>query len=352
MNLKRLMLASAMALAGAAGAAQAADTMGKPAVQDGWYINLGGAFNWAEGSSFRPLVAGVTGHSVSFDDGYGVAGALGYKFTNNWRAELELAYRENDVKGLSPFATAGGSSKTFSQMLNVIYDVPLSPGWVLSLGGGLGGANRDLGVSTGALSVLSGDDYKFAYQGIAGVAYQVSDQVSLFGEYRHMRQDSTSVAVALPARGSVSVDNVNNSALLGVRIFLNPPPAPAPAPKPAPVAAPAPAPVPMNYIVFFDFNKSTITPEAKAIITQAVAAAKAKQKVTVQITGHTDTVGSAKYNDALSMKRAEAVKAEMIAGGLPGDEIGVSGAGFSKPLVPTGPGVREPQNRRAEIVLN
>jgi outer membrane protein OmpA-like peptidoglycan-associated protein len=54
---------------------------------------------------------------------------------------------------------------------------------------------------------------------------------------------------------------------------------------------------------------------------------------------------------ALSLKRAEAVKGEMVREGLDGTAIGIDGKGFHDPLVPTGPGVREPQNRRAVIDL-
>ncbi|MDB5359162.1 MAG: hypothetical protein JWO51_459, partial [Rhodospirillales bacterium] len=71
----------------------------------------------------------------------------------------------------------------------------------------------------------------------------------------------------------------------------------------------------------------------------------------INVTGHTDTVGSAKYNQALSERRAAAVKQQLITDGVPSAEIATSGVGKSGLLVPTADGVREPQNRRAEIVL-
>jgi outer membrane protein OmpA-like peptidoglycan-associated protein len=73
--------------------------------------------------------------------------------------------------------------------------------------------------------------------------------------------------------------------------------------------------------------------------------------VKVIVTGHTDTVGSASYNQPLSERRAAAVKAQMISDGLNEADIATVGKGFADPLVPTGPGVREPQNRRAVIDL-
>jgi outer membrane protein OmpA-like peptidoglycan-associated protein len=112
----------------------------------------------------------------------------------------------------------------------------------------------------------------------------------------------------------------------------------------------APPPV-TTYIVFFDFNKSNLSDAAQAVVVQAVNVAKTNGFVKVQIVGHTDTVGSDKYNMALSMQRAQAVKDEMVREGLDGTTIGIDGKGFHDPLVSTGPGVREPQNRRAVIDL-
>jgi outer membrane protein OmpA-like peptidoglycan-associated protein len=73
--------------------------------------------------------------------------------------------------------------------------------------------------------------------------------------------------------------------------------------------------------------------------------------VHITVTGHTDTVGSNRYNQALSERRARAVRNEMIRLGMNVGDIETIGRGFRDPLVPTRPGVREPQNRRAVIDL-
>ena len=134
-----------------------------------------------------------------------------------------------------------------------------------------------------------------------------------------------------------------------------PPPPPAP-PAPvymAPPPPPAPAPVvsTREFMVFFDFDRSTLSPDAREIVAKAVDAAKTVGSVHITVTGHTDTVGSRRYNQRLSERRAAAVKAEMIRDGLDGAMIVTIGRNFSDPLVATGPGVREPQNRRAVIDL-
>ena len=69
------------------------------------------------------------------------------------------------------------------------------------------------------------------------------------------------------------------------------------------------------------------------------------------VTGHTDTMGSDKYNQALSVRRANTVKDEMVKEGLTADSIAIEGKSFHDPMVPTGPNVREPKNRRAVIDL-
>jgi len=106
-----------------------------------------------------------------------------------------------------------------------------------------------------------------------------------------------------------------------------------------------------TFIVFFDFDKSNLTEKAQEVVTEAVKTAKSQGMVRVLITGHTDTVGSDAYNQALSERRANAVKDEMVSEGMDSSTIAIEGKSFHDPLVPTGPGVREPQNRRAVIDL-
>lgn len=111
------------------------------------------------------------------------------------------------------------------------------------------------------------------------------------------------------------------------------------------------APPPAHFAVFFDFNRASLTREGQSIVRDAVRTAEQTGMVKVRIVGHTDTVGSESYNMRLSVKRAEAVKEAMVDDGMRATQIAIEGRGFHDPLVPTGPGVREPQNRRAVIDL-
>ena len=114
------------------------------------------------------------------------------------------------------------------------------------------------------------------------------------------------------------------------------------------VAAPALA---RTYLVFFDWDKYNLTERAKQIITEAAGAARKTQTTRIEVAGHADRSGTPAYNMGLSRRRADAVAAELVRQGIAKNEIAVSYFGESRPLVPTADGVREPQNRRVEIVL-
>jgi outer membrane protein OmpA-like peptidoglycan-associated protein len=120
--------------------------------------------------------------------------------------------------------------------------------------------------------------------------------------------------------------------------------------EPPPAAAPPPPPV-RNFLVFFDFDKSNLTPRALDIIKEAARIAKSGESTKVTCTGHTDTAGAASYNLALSLRRASSVKAALVREGLSASVISIVGRGEESLLVKTADGVREPQNRRVEIVV-
>jgi len=106
-----------------------------------------------------------------------------------------------------------------------------------------------------------------------------------------------------------------------------------------------------KYLVFFDWNKSVLTPEAKKIIANAADDFKKTGSARIVATGHTDTSGSAVYNMGLSVRRADAVKAELVRLGVPAGNIVTIGKGQTDLLVPTKDGVREAQNRRVSIEM-
>jgi outer membrane protein OmpA-like peptidoglycan-associated protein len=126
-----------------------------------------------------------------------------------------------------------------------------------------------------------------------------------------------------------------------------PPPAPPPAAPPPP--APPRAEAQRQFQVFFDFDKSDLTAAASQVIQTASDVVKAGGVAHITVTGHTDTVGTAAYNQGLSERRAATVKRQLTADGVAAGEITAVGVGKTGLLVPTADGVREPQNRRAVI---
>ncbi len=124
---------------------------------------------------------------------------------------------------------------------------------------------------------------------------------------------------------------------------------------PTPVAMPKPAPPPpavqRSYIVFFDWDKADLTSEALDIVrTAALNAGKIRLNV-IRVTGHADRSGADQYNMGLSTRRAAAVREEFYRHGIIRGGVSVYAKGESDRLWPTPDGVREPQNRRAEIIL-
>jgi outer membrane protein OmpA-like peptidoglycan-associated protein len=122
-------------------------------------------------------------------------------------------------------------------------------------------------------------------------------------------------------------------------------------PAAAPMAAPAPPPS-SSYLVFFDWNKSNLSTRAQQIIKEAATNMAKVKHTQIAVNGYTDTSGTPRYNEGLSMRRAQAVAAELVKDGVPKSELAIKGFGDTHPMVPTGPGVREPQNRRVEIVVH
>jgi iron complex outermembrane receptor protein len=129
-------------------------------------------------------------------------------------------------------------------------------------------------------------------------------------------------------------------------------PAPEAAAAYVPPPVQAPAGTPRSYLVFFDFNESDLTPRATQIVDQAAKNAGPAKVTQLTVTGHTDTVGSDAYNMRLSRRRAESVAAQLEKDGIPSSEIEIVAKGKRDLLVPTADGVKEPQNRRVQIVYD
>ena len=334
----------------------------------GLYIGAGVGVNLLQDQSTTTHVAGRTVGSGKSQSELGFAGvlSLGWGFGNGLRAELEGSFRTNKLSKATTATSvdsAGGWEQKYGPMVNVLYDFDgLVPWLVPYVGVGIGyqwaykqnvhaynpGVNQ--------LTLNNSAQGSFAYQAIVGTAFPlpaIAPGLAATVEYRFMGMTGTrsDSGIATTRAGSAAVTvssntNYNHSFLLGVRYNFGVAPPPAPAAAAIPAAAPA-----RSYLVFFDWDKATLTDRARQIIREAADNSTRVQYTRIEVNGYTDTSGTPRYNMGLSIRRADAVKAELIKDGVPQNAITVQGFGDTQLLVPTGPGVREPQNRRVEIII-
>lgn len=150
-----------------------------------------------------------------------------------------------------------------------------------------------------------------------------------------------------PATAAVGCDG----AIVPVAAAAAPAPAPAAAPAPAPVAAPAPAASKVTYAAdaFFDFDKAVLKPEGKAKLDDLASKVSGINLEVVIAVGHTDSTGAAGYNQALSNRRAEAVKAYLVSKGIESNRIYTEGKGLSQPVADNATREGRAKNRRVEV---
>lgn len=327
---------------------------------DGFYVSAGVGPNFVPKLTLKDTNSSVDGARITSDTGIGITAAGGYAF-GPVRVEGELGWRNNGLDKVGG-SSASGELEPWSFFTNGYYDINTGTAFTPYVGAGVGVAYFDGNISAGGTPISDMGRAGFAYQGIAGVAYKIDEAVSLKAEYRYMATEQIEIPnSAALGGGHGNINYQANSVLVGFIYHFGAAPQPMPAqaaaaaaepPKAEPAPAPAPAAVvPHSFEVFFDFDKATINSDSRAIIEQAANQAKSGNAVHIDLTGHTDTVGSDAYNMKLSVRRAEAVKKVLIQLGFKADEIGVVGKGKTDLMVPTADGVREPKNRRVEIVL-
>jgi outer membrane protein OmpA-like peptidoglycan-associated protein len=337
-----------------------------PAKHKGLYVSGALGANWANDSD----VSGGASGEVDFDVNWVGAVAVGYGFGNGVRLEGELSHRRSDADDFSGVSLSG-KAKATGFMANVLYDFDVSPRFVpyLGLGAGLARVDADRITALPAADSTDDEDTVFAWQAIAGVAVPLNQHLDLTADYRYF--DAGDVDLTSTAGVSIDTEYASHSVMIGLRYRfgapkraspprpaaavappMRPKPAPAPAPKPMAQPKPKPAPPPpRSFIVFFDWDRANIRPDAQRVLDAAAAYAKRRGLVRVNLAGHADRSGPAKYNMGLSLRRARAVRAAFLKLGVSGRDISLVGRGESQPLVATADGVREPRNRRVEIAF-
>ncbi|HYW14698.1 MAG TPA: OmpA family protein [Allosphingosinicella sp.] len=320
---------------------------------------------------------GATNNAIVVNHDYGYDGGVfvGYDF-GAFRLEAEAAYKKADLEDydttirlplegpLFPASrNASGSSSAMSFMINGMLDFGDDDGISGFVGGGIGMARvkaNNYRNFANATPFLDGSDTKLAWQVFAGVRQAVSDNIDVTVKYRFFNASKVEL---LAFNGAESELRFRSHSLLGGLTFnfggaepviVDTPPPPPPIVETPIVETPPPPPPPPPcvagpFMVFFDWDRDEITPQASAILDNAASAYQTCGQAQVMIAGHADKSGSDQYNVGLSQRRAANVRSYLAGRGIPDGVMTTEAFGESRPLVETADGVREPQNRRVEI---
>jgi outer membrane protein OmpA-like peptidoglycan-associated protein len=318
-----------------------------------------------------PSIGGAGNLRLDQNVGLDGIGAVGYGLGNGVRFEIQGDFLRNGVDQLGRLpvpASNNGTVDTYGVMANALYDMDIGVPWLfpyVGIGGGyqwthLNGFNA---IQAGGPFSVSSDDTRGnpAAQLIVGASMPIKGVpgLSFTADYRFMKiwggekfdTEEVPVGGGAPVYTSLKLGNqYDHIFLVGMRYAFNAPPPPPAAAPPAPIAAPAPAPA-RSYLVFFDWDKAALTDRARSIIKEAADNSTRVQFTRIEVNGYTDTSGTPQYNQGLSVRRAQAVAGELVRDGVPQGSISIQGFGETHLLVPTGAGVREPQNRRVEIII-
>ena len=338
----------------AACTASAALITGAAHAGEGWYIEAGGGLNnqgeeLYEGQIFRDQADSEPG-SLFY-------GAIGRATETGLRVEGEVQRRGGDLDNWEVLGAGDGDISMIGFFGNVIYefnqDGKVSP--YAGVGAGYARLKSDLR-DAGGVVMIDDSDSGFAWQGIAGVAVELVENLDLTVGYRYTAMDSREFEATIPAE-TISADYSAHGVFAGLRFAFGMPKAAAPAPAPAPLVAPEPepeeveAPDDREFVVYFELNKSNLSPQAANTIRQAASYAQQYDIDIVVVEGHTDTSGTTAHNQVLSQERAENVTSALASNGVPREKIRTSALGESRPARSLGDGVREPLNRRVELEI-
>ena len=328
---KKLLCAALLAGLGVAQAASAQE------FDDRWYLTGSAGFNLqdsARTTNDAPALGLGLGKFIS--PNWSVDGELNYQLPNfnanqdqNWsQYGISLDLRRHflsEGRGWNPYVLAGLGYQRSEEEFDA-FPSPNSPG--------------------------RREDGNFAAKVGVGLQTTLEKRVGVRAELAY-RADFDDTSVAAPNESWFG----DVLASVGVVIPLGPapvaavapPPPPAPAPTPAPPPAPAPITIDLNG-VNFDFDKSTLRPDALAILGEATEILKRYPDLRVEVAGHTDSVGTAAYNQGLSERRAKAVYDYLTSNGIDSSRLaGPVGYGLTRPIDTNETKEGRARNRRTEL---
>lgn len=354
---------------------------------DGLYLRGEGGWshlNDEKSSGYTYSGSSLLNFNVKPGEGYTAGGAAGWKF-GQLRTELGLDFSGYDASAIHVNSDGGlgaelgrssltgassnpsGSIHTIAGMVNAYWDLRTGTPFVPYIGLGLGAVRSSLdSLAVAGAPLANSSDITFAYQPMVGVRYHITDNVAVGAEFRYFAavdpvfKDSAGRAI----HGRIESYNVlaNLSYFFGAppvgpapQATQAAPPLPPPVPQINPSAGPALAPPPpappalQTFVVYFDLGRATLSPQGRQVADSAIAAFHQSNASHIEIAGFTDTAGSARYNEALSRRRAETVRDYLVAHGVPLSEMVVAWHGKDDLRVQTANDTPEAQNRRVEI---
>jgi OmpA-OmpF porin, OOP family len=321
-------------------------------------VGIQGGYGWGSSNGTTVDTTGAAGpYPYSFSPSGGMGGVhAGF----NWQFGQIVLGLDTDAEGgtISGGQTVivGGVPAHMHSNLDFDASVRGKLGW--SFGrimpyatGGVAFGDVNTRYNVGGVPEGTAGGVRVGWTAGGGLDYALTPNWSLAGEYRY-----TDLGRRSESEGGFTDANEFHyniiRAVLTYR-FAPPPPPPPMMAAPMPAAAPAPAPPPPNrtFLVFFDFDRYNLAEDARHVIDAAVANYKATGSARIDVSGYTDLSGTQAYNMRLSQRRADAVAAYLVHQGVPKNVMDVKWFGKDHPRVPTPDGVREPQNRRVEIVM-
>src|SRR5260370_36098418 len=290
MRNRYLVLGAETALAaGLRGGNARARWLSAAAAAGAWYFGGEGGWTTLDNEGGRFNVGGLA-HRQSFHDGFNIGARAGYEW-GPWRLEEEFRFQQNGQNrfGIGPVnLKATGNRNAHAIMSNLIYDFNI--GWALTphIGGGIGAvALHDAVGIPRVRNIVRSTDWEFGYQGIAGVRYNINPSLAFDVDYRYLATTTPTFRTVFGGiRYTSGYDSHNVVASLSLR--FGPPP-----PVVVPPVPPAPPPMARKvFLVFFDWDRDTITPEGMQIIQQAAAAYRGGAPIPFQVNGYTDLARS------------------------------------------------------------
>jgi OOP family OmpA-OmpF porin len=357
------------------------------AFAEGGYFGLAGGGNFL--SSQDVSQDGGNLNNLGFKSGYALGLTNGHAYANGLRPEFELTYRSNRLSSASApgglFGGAGSASgreDAITTLINLWFDLDGQSGLFHVvhpyLGGGLGGAIVGLhSVKVNGSNWNNDSDLVFAYQGGAGLSFDLPHNLKLSLDYRYVQTNRGSFRAGIGNGDPVDLRYRTQTAMLTLRFPLSEPqlslppesvmvvpvleaPPPASQPLPPPCQPPSMGqPIVLSGCrkgdtialrgVNFEFNSAKLTVNAKALLDQVAAALKVRKDIEVEIGGHTDGKGSDPYNQKLSQERAASVKQYLAGHGIDAGRMSTKGFGKSMPVADNNTDEGRELNRRVEL---